>query len=177
VPRMGHLRCEAPMIVGIRSSSRESRSINVSPNRGPTYQAAFTMVDSYRAAPLFRSDVIANSIRPQRDRLLLRPCSRLPLRRPSGARQAESAGALEPSIETWAQQPRISRLHQAEIKCLPDLHIVPNVTIVRLDLDFETGRARKARLWHHGVLQSIEAKTVALACGGRENARLVRGHE
>jgi len=54
---------------------------------------------------------------------------------------------------------------------------VPNVTVVRLDLDFETGRARKARLWHHGVLQSIEAKTVALGCGGRETPGLWRGHE
>src|SRR5689334_20140694 len=61
VPCMGDLRCEAPMIVGIRSSWRESRSIKVSRNRGRTSQAAFTMIDSYRAASLFRSDVIANS--------------------------------------------------------------------------------------------------------------------
>jgi len=96
VPCMGDLRCEAPMIVGIRSSWRESRSIKVSRNRGRTSQAAFTMIDSYRAASLFRSDVIANSIGPQRDRLLLRPCSRLPLRRSSGARQAQSAGGIRP---------------------------------------------------------------------------------
>ncbi|MBB3559943.1 hypothetical protein FHX06_001254 [Rhizobium sp. BK512] len=82
-------------------------------------------------------------------------------------------GEFEPSIESWAREPDMAKAHGALIESLPNLHLVTQATVIGLDLDREGARTKRLMVWHRGKLHSLGATIFVLACGGRENARLL----
>lgn len=83
------------------------------------------------------------------------------------------SGDFEPSMESWARQPDMAKAHGTLIESLPNLHVVTQATVIGLDLDREGARTKRVLVWHRGKLHSLGATIFVLACGGRENARLL----
>ncbi|QWW69995.1 GMC oxidoreductase [Rhizobium sp. WYJ-E13] len=90
-----------------------------------------------------------------------------------GVEMPDMDGDFEPSIESWAREPDMAKAHGALIESLPNLHLVTQATVIGLDLDREGARMKRALVWHRGKLHSLGATIFVLACGGRENARLL----
>jgi len=82
-------------------------------------------------------------------------------------------GDFESSIESWTREPDMAKAHGTLIESLPNLHLVTQATVIGLDLDREGARMKRALVWHRGKLHSLGATVFVLACGGRENARLL----
>lgn len=77
------------------------------------------------------------------------------------------------NVESWARTQNVAKANSRELKSTPGLTIAVHSTAIGFDIDAETGRVRSLTVRSKGRNQTVKAQYYVLACGGRENARLL----
>jgi choline dehydrogenase-like flavoprotein len=77
------------------------------------------------------------------------------------------------NVESWARVQNAAKSNYRELKSSPTLTVALHTTAAGFDVKAESGTVRSLRVKSRSGFHRVEAQYYVLACGGRENARLL----